>query len=50
MEKKRFLNPKAEVINFSKEDIILTSDVGAGNAKGIPEYPAPPSGFLDENE
>ena len=36
---KKFLNPKAEIINFLDEDVILTSTgVGEENANIIPEY------------
>ena len=39
MEKeKKFILPEAEIIRFSCEDIIVTSDVGGANANTLPEY------------
>ena len=44
--KKEFIAPEAEIINFANEDIILTSDVGGQNIGNIPEYdPNPGNGW-----
>lgn len=37
--KKQFLIPKAEIVCFDNEDIIVTSDLGGKSVGEIPEWP-----------
>lgn len=38
--KKQFLIPQAEIIRFTSEDIITTSDIGWKPVDEIPEWPS----------